>query len=108
MNIAYPYTLEPQEDGGYLVQFIDLENAFTEGETPEEAALSASLNSTTILEEPQFFNLDASHQAKIHDFSRFRSPHSDYILHLLSDVLNKFACRIASPLEEMPDARYGQ
>jgi len=42
MNMAYPYTLEPQEDGGFFVQFIDIEEAFTEGETEEEAAFNAS------------------------------------------------------------------
>lgn len=42
MNLAYPYTLEPQEGGGFLVQFVDLEEAFTEGATAEEAAFNAA------------------------------------------------------------------
>ena len=42
MNVAYPYTAEVQEDGKLLVQFIDLEEAFTEGDTPEEAAFNAA------------------------------------------------------------------
>lgn len=42
MNLAYPYTVEPQEGGGLFVQFIDLEEAFTEGATPEEAAFNAA------------------------------------------------------------------
>jgi antitoxin HicB len=41
MNTAYPYTLEPQPDGGYLVQFADIEEAFTEGGTLEAAAFNA-------------------------------------------------------------------
>ena len=50
MNIAYPYTLEPQPEGGYLVQFVDLEEAFTEGNTLEEAAFNAAEVLTAILD----------------------------------------------------------
>jgi antitoxin HicB len=50
MNIAYPYTAELQEDGKYLVQFIDLEEAFTEGDTLEEAAFNAAEVLTAILD----------------------------------------------------------
>ena len=42
MNLAYPYTLAPQEGGGFFVQFADLEEAFTEGATREEAAFNAA------------------------------------------------------------------
>lgn len=42
MNLSYPYTLEPQKSGGYFVQFVDFEEAFTEGETKEEAAFNAA------------------------------------------------------------------
>uniref|UniRef100_A0A831XEW1 Type II toxin-antitoxin system HicB family antitoxin n=1 Tax=Geobacter metallireducens TaxID=28232 RepID=A0A831XEW1_GEOME len=42
MKIEYPYTMEPQEGGGYFVQFVDFEEAFTEGATPEEAAFNAA------------------------------------------------------------------
>lgn len=42
MKLTYPYTIEPQESGGFLVQFVDFEEAFTEGATPEEAAFNAS------------------------------------------------------------------
>ena len=42
MNVAYPYILEPQPEGGYVVQFADLEEAFTQGDTPEEAAFNAA------------------------------------------------------------------
>jgi antitoxin HicB len=50
MNVAYPYTLEPQPEGGYLVQFIDLAEAFTEGATLEEAAFNAAEVLTGILD----------------------------------------------------------
>ncbi|WP_334155133.1 type II toxin-antitoxin system HicB family antitoxin [Tepidimonas sp.] len=49
MNIAYPYTLEPQPEGGYLVQFVDLEEAFTEGDTEEQAAFNAAEVLTGVL-----------------------------------------------------------
>lgn len=42
MRLLYPYTVEQQEDGKLLVQFLDFEEAFTEGETLEEAAFNAS------------------------------------------------------------------
>ena len=41
MEIRYPATLIPQ-DGGYLVQFVDFEDTFTEGETVEAALFNAS------------------------------------------------------------------
>lgn len=49
MNLAYPYTLEPQPDGGFFVQFADLEEAFTEGDTVEAAAFNAAEVLTGIL-----------------------------------------------------------
>ncbi len=49
MNIAYPYTIEPQPEGGFLVQFVDLEEAFTEGETEEQAAFNAAEVLTAVL-----------------------------------------------------------
>ncbi len=42
MKIEYPYTVEQQEDGSSLVQFIDFEEAFTEGYTPEEVVFNAA------------------------------------------------------------------
>jgi antitoxin HicB len=42
MNLAYPYTTKPQTNGSLLVQFVDFEEAFTEGATLEEAAFNAS------------------------------------------------------------------
>ncbi|MCL2645183.1 MAG: type II toxin-antitoxin system HicB family antitoxin [Betaproteobacteria bacterium] len=41
MDIRYPATFT-QEDGGYVVQFIDLPDTFTEGDTLEEALFNAS------------------------------------------------------------------
>lgn len=42
MNLVYPYTAEPQEPNGYLVQFLDFEEGFTEGDTLEECAFNAA------------------------------------------------------------------
>ncbi|MDD2802234.1 MAG: type II toxin-antitoxin system HicB family antitoxin [Methylobacter sp.] len=42
MKTEFPYTAEKDEDGMFFVQFIDLEEAFTQGETLEEAAYNAS------------------------------------------------------------------
>ena len=41
MKLEYPYTLEPQAEGGYVVQFVDFAEAFTAGDTLEEAAFNA-------------------------------------------------------------------
>jgi antitoxin HicB len=51
MKLEYPYTLEPQESGGFVVQFLDIEEAFTEGTTPEECAVNAAEVLTGILEQ---------------------------------------------------------
>lgn len=51
MNLEYPYTLEPQPDGSYLVQFLDLAEAFTEGSTIEEAAFHAVEVLSLVLEQ---------------------------------------------------------
>jgi antitoxin HicB len=42
MDIRYPATLTPQPDDTVLVQFVDLEDTFTEGQTVEEALFNAS------------------------------------------------------------------
>jgi len=42
MNLSYPYTTKLQANGSYFVQFLDFEEAFTEGETLEEAAFNAA------------------------------------------------------------------
>lgn len=51
MKITYPARFEPQEGGGFLVQFVDLDNAFTEGATEEEALFNATEVLTLILED---------------------------------------------------------
>lgn len=51
MRLEYPYTLEAQETGGFVVQFLDIEEAFTEGATPEECAFNAAEVLTGILEQ---------------------------------------------------------
>jgi antitoxin HicB len=38
----YPYSVEQQEDGKFLVQFLDFPEGFTEGDTEEEAEANAS------------------------------------------------------------------
>jgi len=42
MDIRYPATVEAQDDGSYLVQFVDLPDTFTEGQTKEEALFNAT------------------------------------------------------------------
>lgn len=42
MEIRYPATIEPQEGGGFFVQFVDLPDTFTEGATLEEAQFNAA------------------------------------------------------------------
>lgn len=42
MEIRYPATVELQGDGNFLVQFVDLPDTFTEGQTKEEAIFNAS------------------------------------------------------------------
>lgn len=41
MEIRYPATVEPHSDGSFLVQFVDLPDTFTEGQTKEEALFNA-------------------------------------------------------------------
>jgi antitoxin HicB len=42
MDIRYPATVDAQSDGSYLVQFVDLPDTFTEGQTQEEALFNAA------------------------------------------------------------------
>lgn len=42
MGIHYPARITAQDDGGFLVQFVDLQDTFTEGATLEEALFNAS------------------------------------------------------------------
>ena len=50
MNTAYPYILESQKSS-YLVQFVDFEEAFTEGATEEEAAFNAAEVLSLVIEQ---------------------------------------------------------
>lgn len=50
MNFEYPFSIEAQEPAGFLVQFDDIEEAFTEGETIEECCFNAAEVLTGILE----------------------------------------------------------
>lgn len=49
MNFEYPFTVEPSENSGFIVQFIDVEEAFTCGETLEECIHNAEEVLTTML-----------------------------------------------------------
>lgn len=42
MEINYPARITPQEGGGFLVEFVDLPDTFTEGQTMEEALFNAA------------------------------------------------------------------
>mgnify|MGYP000983782825 CR=1 FL=1 len=42
MDIRYPAILEPEEGGGFFVRFVDLEDTFTEGATPDEAPFNGA------------------------------------------------------------------
>lgn len=50
MEIRYPAILTLEPDGGYLVQFADFDEAFTEGDTLEEALFNAAEALTLTLE----------------------------------------------------------
>lgn len=49
MNFEYPCRIEPGEEHGYIAQFIDVEEAFTCGETIEECLHNAEEILTTML-----------------------------------------------------------
>lgn len=49
MNFSYPYTATAQEGGGFFVQFVDIEEAITEGDTLDDAAFHAAEVLTGIL-----------------------------------------------------------
>ena len=42
MDIRYPATVAVQQDGSFFVQFVDLTDTFTEGQTKEEALFNAA------------------------------------------------------------------
>ena len=49
MKFAYPYTATPQEPSGFFVQFLDIEEAITQGDTLEVAAFNAAEVLTGVL-----------------------------------------------------------
>lgn len=51
MKLEYPYTVEKDPDGNLLVRFVDLDEAFTEGRTLEEAAFNAQEVLSLVLEQ---------------------------------------------------------
>lgn len=46
----YPYTLSPQEEGGFTVQFLDFPTGITEGDTLDEARYMAKDMITGLVE----------------------------------------------------------
>ena len=50
MNVLYPAKISKESDGRYFVKFLDFSEAFTEGETFEEALFNASEVLTLTLE----------------------------------------------------------
>ncbi len=50
MDVHYPALFTEAPDGGFCVQFVDLEEAFTEGETLSEAFFNAAEVLTLTLE----------------------------------------------------------
>ena len=42
MEISYPARIDQQEDGSWLVEFVDLPDTFTEGQTLEESLFNAA------------------------------------------------------------------
>ena len=42
LEARYPAVLEPQANGALLVRFVDLEDTFTEGATPDEAPFNGT------------------------------------------------------------------
>ena len=42
MSISYPATFQAEPTGGFCVKFVDLTEAFTEGDTMEEALFNAA------------------------------------------------------------------
>ena len=42
LEARYPAVLEPEEGGGFFVRFVDLENAYTDGLTLDEALFNGA------------------------------------------------------------------
>ncbi len=67
MNIQYPAILEPQKEGGFTVQFPDLQEAFTEGDTREEAIFNAAEVLTLTLEGRMEEGMEIPSPSKVRD-----------------------------------------
>lgn len=50
MEILYPAHITPEAEGGFFVQFVDLEEAYTDGDTMDEALFNACEVLTLTLE----------------------------------------------------------
>ncbi|MCQ8106479.1 type II toxin-antitoxin system HicB family antitoxin [Methylomonas sp. SURF-2] len=74
MNVAYPYTANLEEDGAYFVQFRDLEEAFTQGETIEEAVFNAAEVLTGILAYRLDHNQDIPEPSPMRPGDRMATP----------------------------------
>lgn len=51
MKISYPCNIKKDEDGRYFVKFTDFQEAFTEGETLEEALFNAAEVLSLVIEQ---------------------------------------------------------
>lgn len=58
MDIKYPATFDPQTEGGFFVQFVDLPDTFTEGASLDEARFNAA----EVLSAMLAFKLDAGQE----------------------------------------------
>lgn len=50
MDIRYPARIEAEDEGGFFVQFVDLDDAFTEGDTLDDALRYAAEVLSLVLE----------------------------------------------------------
>ncbi|MHC1728300.1 MAG: type II toxin-antitoxin system HicB family antitoxin [Syntrophobacteraceae bacterium] len=51
MRLEYPFTMESQEPSGFLVQFLDFEEAFTQEETVDECYFNAQEVLSLVIEQ---------------------------------------------------------
>jgi antitoxin HicB len=51
MNLCYPARFEPQQPSGFFVQFIDFDNAITQGENIEECKANAQEVLSLVIED---------------------------------------------------------
>jgi len=101
MKIEYPYTLEPQPEGGFLVQFVDLIEAFTEGATEEEAAFNAREVLSLVLEQRVADNLEVPAPSRT-DTGHSAAPEtviqSAVLIHLVREAEHKSLADLARAL----------